>query len=480
MPNFRPVLFVVGMMLMALAIAMLVPALASHADEHALRFSFLISAAATAAVGGASIIVGWDRRGGINVREAFLTTTSAWVMACLAGALPMYTAGQASFTDAMFEAMSGLTTTGSSIFSSVENLPVGILLWRSILNWIGGIGVVGMAIMIMPFLRVGGMQLFRAESSDRSQKIVSRPLQLSLYLFWIYFVLTVMCAFAYWAGGMSPFNAANHAMATLATGGFSTHDASFGYYQDHAVKWVGVIFMTLGSLPFVLFIKAVKGDWPALVRDQQVQGFLFLLFIATSLMTLWLWNGSLPFDAALTHAAFNVASIVSTTGFASADYTLWGTFPASLFLLLTFLGGCTGSTAGAIKMFRIQIMLLVAHEQVRKLVLPNLLFSRTYNEEPVTDEVLRSVIAFVFAYIATTGLLALGLASFGLDLVTSLSGAATAIGNVGPGLGSIIGPYGNFSSLPDGAKWLLVLGMLLGRLEFFTVLVIFTRTFWRA
>ncbi len=480
MPNFRPVLFVVGMMLMALAIAMLVPALASRADEQVLRFSFLISAAATAAVGGASIIVGWDRRGGINVREAFLTTASAWVMACLAGALPMYTAGQASFTDAVFEAMSGLTTTGSSIFSSVETLPVGILLWRSILNWIGGIGVVGMAIMIMPFLRVGGMQLFRAESSDRSQKIVSRPLQLSLYLFWIYFVLTVMCGFAYWAGGMSPFNAVNHAMATLATGGFSTHDASFGYYPGHGVKWVGVIFMALGSLPFVLFIKAMKGDWSALVRDQQVQGFLILLFIATSFMTLWLWHGSLPLDAALTHAAFNVASIVSTTGFASGDYTLWGTFPAGLFLLLTFLGGCTGSTAGAIKMFRIQIMLLVAHEQVRKLILPNLLFPRTYNEEPVTDEVLRSVIAFVFAYIAAVGLLALGLASFGLDLVTSLSGAATAIGNVGPGLGPIIGPYGNFSSLPDGAKWLLVLGMLLGRLEFFTVLVIFTRTFWRA
>ena len=480
MPNFRPVLFVVGMMLMALAIAMLVPALASHADEHVLRFPFLISAAATAAVGGASIIVGWDRRDRINIREAFLTTATAWAMACLAGALPMYTAGQVSFTDAMFESMSGLTTTGSSIFPSVENLPVGILLWRSILNWIGGIGVIGMAIMIMPFLRVGGMQLFRAESSDRSQKIVARPLQLSLSLFWIYFVLTVMCGFAYWAGGMSPFDAVNHAMATLATGGFSTHDASFGYYPGHGVKWVGVIFMALGSLPFVLFIKAMKGDWSSLVRDQQVQGFLILLIIATSLMTLWLWHGSIPLDAAFTHAAFNVASIISTTGFASGDYTLWGTFPAGLFFLLTFLGGCTGSTAGAIKMFRIQIMLLVAHEQVRRLILPNLLFSRTYNEEPVTDEVLRSVIAFVFAYIAAVGLVALGLASFGLDLVTSLSGAATAIGNVGPGLGPIIGPYGNFSSLPDGAKWLLVLGMLLGRLEFFTVLVIFTRTFWRA
>lgn len=480
MPNFRPVLFVVGMMLVALAIAMLVPAIASQPSDYAIRYPFLVASGITAFVGGASIIVGWERRGSINVREAFLITTLAWVLASLATALPMFVSGQVTFTDAVFEVVSGLTTTGASIFPSVENLPVGILLWRSILNWIGGIGIVAMAIMIMPFLRVGGMQLFRAESSDRSQKIVARPLQLSLYLFWIYFVLTVMCAFAYWACGMSPFNAINHAMATLATGGFSTHDTSFGYYPGHAVKWVGVVFMAAGSLPFVLYIKWIKGDWAALFRDQQARGFILLLAASTAALTIWLWQADMPFWQAFTHAAFNVTSIASTTGFSSADYTLWGTFPAGLFLLLTFIGGCTGSTAGAIKIFRIEIMLIVAREQLRKLVLPNLYYSRTYNGEPVSDDVLRSVIAFIFIYVGVVVLLALGLGWFGLDLVTALSGVATAVGNVGPGLGSVIGPYGNFSSLPDGAKWILILGMLLGRLEFFTVLVIFTRTFWRA
>ena len=480
MPNFRPVLFVVGMMLVALAIAMLIPAMASYADVQGLRFPFLVAAAATAFVGGSALIVGWERRGSINVREAFLITALMWALASLATALPMYMSGQVNFTDAVFEVVSGLTTTGASIFPSVENLPVGILLWRSILNWIGGIGIVAMAIMIMPFLRVGGMQLFRAESSDRSQKITARPVQLSLYLFWIYFVLTVMCGFAYWAAGMTPFNAANHAMATLATGGFSTHDTSFGYYPGFAVKWVGVVFMALGSLPFVLYIKSIKGDWPSLFRDQQVRGFMLLLAVSTLCLTVWLWESSMPFWMALTHAAFNVTSIVSTTGFSSADYTLWGTFPAGLILLLTFIGGCTGSTAGAIKVFRIEIMLLVAREQLRKLVLPNLYFSRTFNGEPVSDEILRSVIAFIFIYISVTGLLTLGMTALGLDLVTSFSGVATAVGNVGPGLGPIIGPYGNFSSIPDGAKWILIVGMLLGRLEFFTILVIFTRTFWRA
>ena len=480
MPNFRPVLFVVGMMLVALAIAMLVPAIASQTGEQGVRFPFLVAAAVTAFVGGASIIVGWERRAGINIREAFLITALAWVLASLAAALPMYMSGQVSFTDAVFEVVSGLTTTGASVFPSVENLPVGILLWRSILNWVGGIGIVAVAIMIMPFLRVGGMQLFRAESSDRSQKIIARPLQLSLYLFWIYFVLTVVCAFAYWASGMNAFDAANHAMTTLATGGFSTHDMRFGYFPEPGVKWVGVVFMTLGSLPFVLYIKALKGDWGALGCDQQVRGFVALVVVATAALTTWLWRADMPFGQALTLAAFNVTSIVSTTGFSSADYTLWGTFPAGLILLLTFIGGCTGSTAGAIKIFRVDIMLLVAREQLRKLVLPNLYYSRTYNGEPVSDDILRSVIGFIFIYVGVVALLALGMGWFGLDLVTSLSGVAAAVGNVGPGLGPVIGPYGNYSSLPDGAKWILILGMLLGRLEFFTVLVLFTRTFWRA
>ena len=480
MPNFRPVLFVIGMLLVALAIAMVVPGLASHIEEHGLRYPFLAAGGMTLFVGGAAVIVGWERRSSINVREAFLITTLSWVAASIAAALPLYLSGEVSFTDAVFESMSGLTTTGSTVFVGLDDMATGILLWRSTIQWIGGIGIIAMVIMIMPFLRVGGMQLFRAESSDRSEKVIARPVQLSIYLFSIYFALTAACAFLYWIVGMTPFDAVNHAMSTIATAGFSTHDASFGYFPGLAVKWVGVIFMALGALPFVIYIKTVKGDWIALARDQQVRGFLGLLVVTTLATTAWIWSEEMPFGDALTHAAFNIASVVTTTGFASTDYGLWGSFPIGVFLLVTFVGGCTGSSAGAIKIFRIQIMLLVAREQLNKLVLPNLLFSRTFNRQPVSEEVLRSVIAFVFAYIAAIGFLTLGLTAFDLDLVTAFSGAATALGNVGPGLGPIIGPSGNFSSLPDGAKWLLTLGMMLGRLELFTVLVLFTRTFWRA
>ena len=480
MPNFRPVLFVVGMMLVALAIAMLVPAMASYASEQGLRFPFLVSAAASGFVGGSALIVGWERRGSINVREGFLATAVSWTLASVAAALPLYMTGLVDFTDAMFEAMSGLTTTGSSIFPSVENLPAGILIWRSIISWIGGIGIIAVAIMIMPFLRVGGMQLFRTESSDKAQKVTARPLQLSLYLFWVYFVLTVVCSFAFWGLGMSPFDAVNHAMGVVATGGYSTHDASFGYFQGNTIKWVATFFMILGSLPFVLYVKALRGDIGAFARDQQVRGYILILLVSTVMVAAWLWYGNMPVADALTHAAFNVTSVASTAGYASADYILWGTFPSAAFLILSLFGGCTGSTAGGIKVFRIQIVWQIVHEQMRKLVLPSVYYARTFNGDPVSDEVVRSVIAFMFAYIAATGLLALGLTWFGLDLVTSFSGAASAIANVGPGLGPIIGPYGNFSSLPDGAKWILILGMLLGRLEFFTILVIFTRTFWRA
>jgi trk system potassium uptake protein len=480
MPNFRPVLFVVGMLLVALAIAMLIPGLASHIEEHGLRYPFLAASAVTLFIGGLAVIVGWERRASINVREAFLITTLAWVAAALVGALPLYMGGDISFTDAVFEAMSGLTTTGASVFPLLDGMPTGILLWRSIIEWIGGIGIIAMVIMIMPFLRVGGMQLFRAESSDRSDKIVARPVQLALYLFATYVGLTVMCGIAYWAAGMSAFDAVNHAMTTLSTAGFSTHDIGFGFYPQLAVHWVGVIFMAAGSLPFVLYLKTIRGDWGAFLRDQQVRGFMIALVIATLAMTVAVWNENMPFWPALTHAAFNVTSIASTTGFASTDYILWGHFPAGIFLVLTFIGGCTGSSAGAIKMFRIQILFLVAHEQIRKLVLPNLYFSRTFNGQPVSGDVTRSVIAFVFAYVSTTFLVTVGLTAFDLDLVTAFSGAATAIGNVGPGLGQTIGPYGNFSTLPDGAKWLLTVAMLLGRLEMFTVLVLFTRTFWRA
>ena len=480
MPNFRPVLFVVGVMLLALAVAMLAPASASQLGQHGLRSPFLMSAATTAFLGGACAIVGWERRASINVREAFLATAIGWIASAIAAALPLIASGELSFTDAVFEATSGLTTTGLTIFTRIDDLPVGILLWRSILQWIGGIGIIAMVITIMPFMRVGGMQLFRAESSERSARIVARPLQLSLHLVSIYLSLTVLCGFAYWFAGMSPFDAVNHAMTTVSTGGFSTHAASFGFWATPGVKWVAALFMTLGSLPFVVYIRAAKGDSLAPFRDQQVWGFLLLVVIASVLLLAWVWREGVPFGPALTQAVFTVTSMASTSGFSAADVPMAGAFAGVLALVLAIVGGCTGSTAGALKMFRLQIMFLVAHEQIRKLVLPNLLFSRTYNAEAVSGDVVRSVIAFVFAYFVALFVIAVGLSAFGGDLPTSFAAAVSAIGNVGTGLERIIGTGEGLATMPDGAKWLLSLGMLLGRLELFTVLILFTRTFWRA
>lgn len=480
MPDYRPVLFVVGLLLIALAVLMLLPAAADAATDNIDWMNFVYAAAISVFVGGALALSTRPDAVAFNVREAFLITSAAWFAISLFAALPFYFGGRIDFTDAFFESVSGLTTTGSTVFVGLDAMPAGVLLWRSMLQWVGGVGIVVMAIMILPFLRVGGMQLFRSESSDRSEKVVPRPAELALSIGSIYCALTFLCALGYAMAGMSPFDAVNHAMTTLATGGYSTHDASFAYFANPAVHWLGTVFMMAGALPFVLYIKGVRGEPGALFRDQQVRGFGGILALAILALGASQWLQGMPPADALRHAAFNVTSIVTTTGYASTDYTLWGDFAIGAFLLFTFIGGCTGSTAGAIKVFRHQLLLMMIREQMRRLYVPHLVYPRLYNGRQVPRDIIPSVVAFLAAYVGVTALLGVALSAFGLDLVTSMSGAATAMGNVGPGLGPIIGPAGTFASLPDGAKWLLSLGMLLGRLELFTVLVIFTPAFWRA
>jgi trk system potassium uptake protein TrkH len=481
MPSFRSTLFVVGLLLLALAVAMLVPAAVDGAVGNANWIAFAVSSGITAVIGVIFTVGARSPTYRIRIREAFLITAITWTALALFAALPfMFLDSGISVADAVFEAMSGLTTTGSTVMVGLDGMPPGILLWRSILQWIGGVGIIVMAIMILPFLRVGGMQLFRTESSDRSEKIVSRPIHLAVWIGTVYLSLTAVCALAYGIAGMSPFDALNHAMTTLATGGYSTHDASFNHFPQPAIHWIGTLFMATGALPFVLYIKSLKGHWLALLRDQQVRGFFVLLTAAVAGLTAWLWLDDMPLLNALRQAAFNVTSIITTTGFANADYGAWGALPAGIFLLLTFMGGCTGSTSGGIKMFRHQIIMLMTREQLSRLVFPRIVFARRYNGGRVSDDIVPSVVAFLAAYLIATAAIAVGLTAFGLDLITSFSGAATAISNVGPGLGPIIGPAGNFAALPDGAKWLLSFGMLLGRLELFTVLVILTPAFWRA
>jgi trk system potassium uptake protein TrkH len=384
-----------------------------------------------------------------------------------------------SYTDAFFESMSGLTTTGSTIIRSLDVAPPGILIWRALLQWLGGIGVIAMAIAILPLLRIGGMQLFRMESSDRSEKVLPRTTQLVAYIGFIYLGTSVVCALAYWAAGMSGFDAIAHAMTTIATGGFSTYDASLAHFKSPAIEYIGVVFMLIGSMPFVLYLRALRGNAKPLFRDDQVRLFLMIVIIAILSIAYYRYASGVEISAALRESAFNVVSIITGTGYATADYSAWGSFALIGFFFLMFIGGCAGSTTCGIKVFRFQVLFATAVTQIRRLLEPHGVYLAYYNRKPIPEEVSASVMAFFFLYALSYAAIAVGLGLSGVDFLTAASGAATAISNVGPGLGPTIGPAGTFATLPDQAKWLLSAGMLLGRLELFTVIVLLIPSFWR-
>lgn len=482
MLDLRPVFFIIGIMLAVVAAAMALPALVDLASGNADWQVFAASGVVTLFVGVTLALM--NRAGGmrLNLRQAFLLTTLSWIVVAAFGALPFVFASlDLRYADAYFEAMSGLTTTGSTVIAGLDGAPPGILLWRGLLHWMGGFGIIAVAVAILPMLRVGGMQLFRLESSDKSEKVLPRAAQIVTGIGFAYALLTSVCALLYWIGGMSGFDAVIHAMSTLATGGFANSDSSFMKWDSAFLELVATGFMLCGGLPFALYLRVQQGDLRALYADTQVQWFFGIFLAFTASIALWHWIVN---DAALLHAlrhgAFTVASIQTTTGFASADYTQWGSLPLVLIFLLTFVGGCSGSTAGGIKIFRFQVLFEIGRAHIRHAVAPSGVFVPKYNRRQITEAVTQSVLAFVTLYALSWAAVAAALALCGLDLVTSLTGSATALGNVGPGLGDIIGPVGNFAPLSDTAKWILSLAMLLGRLELVTVLVLLTRDFWRS
>jgi trk system potassium uptake protein TrkH len=460
---------------------MLLPALIELADDNDGWKVFLVSSGLTFFVGGLLVLFAYDERPPrIGVKEGFLLTTLSWLVITAFGALPFLGHGL-NYTDAYFETMSGLTTTGATVMSGLEKLPRGILLWRALLNGFGGLGIIVIAIIMLPFLRVGGMQLFQTESSDKSEKVLPRAFELTLATAGIFGLLVLVCAGFYTWFGMSGFDAICHAMATLATGGFSNYDASFAHFQSTSIQWTATVFMTLGALPFVVYIKAVRGSPGAIWDDVQVRGFIGVLVAVSLIMAVWLaYTRNIDVFEALTLSSFNVTSIITTTGFASDDYTRWGTFSPGVFFMLMFVGGCSGSTAGAIKIYRLQIAHMLTRSHFLHLISPNRVVTLTYNGRRLPADVPFSVVAFLAIYFATVGVFAVFYAGMGLDLVTALSASATALGNVGPGLGDTIGPAGNFSTLPEAAKWALSFQMMLGRLELFTVLVLLRPEFWRS
>lgn len=479
--DVRPVVFVIGVMLTVIAATMTLPAIVDIMAGHEEWRVFIVAASATAFAGIALTLAARTDITSFTLRQAFLLTTFSWVVVAGFGALPFLFSGLGlSYADAYFETMSGLTTTGSSVIVGLDKAPPGILLWRSLLSLIGGVGIIALAIAVLPLLRVGGMQLFRLESSDKSDKVLPRAGQIVVGIATVYLLLNFICALAYWVAGMNGFDAINHAMATIATGGFSTSDNSFANFNSSAIDAIATVFMLIGGMTFTLFLRIYQGEHVALWRDKQTHAYLGTFAAFTVAIAVWLVLAEgKEISFALRHAAFTVSSVITTTGFASTDWNLWGPFPLVLIFLLTFVGGCSGSTAGGIKIFRFQVLFQIGRTQVRQALQPSGVFISKYDRKPISDAVSQSVLAFVTLYVFTWAVASAALGLCGLDLVTALTGAATAISNVGPGLGEIIGPSGNFSTLPASAKWILSLAMLLGRLELITVFVLLSRRFWR-
>ena len=481
MIDFRPILFIIGILMSTLALAMCLPAVADAAVKNPDWEVFALAAAFTLLIGVMLMLTARSRARNLNQRQAFILTALSWTIIPAFGALPFtFSELELSYTDAFFEAMSGITTTGSTVLTGLDFAPPGILIWRALLQWLGGIGIIAMAIAILPMLQVGGMQLFRMESSDSSDKVLPRAAQLITYIGFIYLGMTMMCALSYWLAGMRGFDAVAHAMTTIATGGFSTSDQSIGHFASASVDTIAVVFMLLGSLPFVLYLRALRGNPGSLWRDSQVHWFLAIVLVAVSAMAFHLYlNNGFGLREAFRLASFNVVSIITGTGYATTDFGLWGTFGLTLLFFMMFVGGCAGSTTCGIKVFRFQVLYATAVTQIRRLLEPHGVFISYYNGKPIPYSVGDSVMSFFFLYALCFAVIAIGLGMIGLDFLTAMSGAATAISNVGPGLGDVIGPAGTFASLPDSAKWLLSLGMLLGRLELFTILVMLAPAFWR-
>ena len=469
------------MLLATLGCAMMIPAIVDLLNDSDDWQVFASSAALTLLVGLGFFLSARGIPKGMSTRQAFIMTVAVWVTLSGFGALPFLWSGIVpTYTDAYFEALSGLTTTGSTVITGLDDAPTGILLWRGILQWLGGLGVLVMAVAVMPMLQIGGMQIFKVEAFETSDKILPRASQISGSITSIFIALTFICFLFYLVAGMDVLDATVHAMTTVATGGFSTSDGSLGHFDSMAIDLTASLFMVLGSIPFLLYVQMIAGNPKPLFRDSQVRVFLVVLFIAIIIVwNLERFSGVNPGLFRLVDAIFNVTSIITGTGFATDDYTLWGHGSVAFFFVIMFVGGCAGSTSCGIKIFRFQVLFQDIRQHLHKIIYPNGVFIKKFNGRPLPSSVSTAVMSFFFLYITTFAISATALSLTGLDMLTAISGAGSAISNVGPGLGDIIGPAGTYKSLNDPAKWILSATMLVGRLELFTVLVLFFPSFWK-
>jgi len=480
MSNYKTVFFTLGLLQIILGISMVIPILTqviySETDS-----SFIGASIITIIFGVLFFLSNLNHDKKLNLQQAFLLTALSWLSIAIFGSLPfIFSNLELSITDSFFESMSGITTTGSTIILNLEVAPKSILLWRAMLQWLGGIGIIVMAITLMPIMNVGGMQLFKISSNDSSEKILPKSKEVALRLIYVYLALTTLCATTYKIFGMSMFDSITHSMTTIATGGFSNYNESIGHFNSLSIEISSMIFIILGSLPFIAYIKFLNGNKHIFFTDVQIKSFIKIILFSIIILSVYLLFQSKNLsETNIRVVSFNVVSILTGTGYVTGEFDGWGNFPLIFFLTLMFIGGCAGSTTCGIKIFRIQILYIFIANQLKKIIYPNGIFLIKYDKNTIDDKFMASIISFIFLYLVIFFLITAFLSLSGLDFVTSISGAATSISNVGPGLGSTIGPNGNFANLPQVSKWILSLGMILGRLELFAILVLFLPSFWR-
>ena len=479
--KFSPIIYLIGMLLCILSLFMMIPAFVDWLYGNNDWPAFVGASFLTLFVGGILYLSNRDSTTEhLELRQAFLLTNSAWISIALFGSLPFLLSEiDMSFTDAIFESTSGITTTGATVIINLEATSHGILIWRALLQWLGGVGIIVMALAVLPMLSIGGMQLFKTESYETPDKVVPKAASFAAGISIVYITLTVVWALMLWVAGMPLFDSIAHAMTTLATGGYSTRSDSLAAFNSSSIEIIVIFGMIVGSLPFVHYLAITKKGLKNLFKDDQVKLFLTLIVFVVLIVSIYLNLNDIPFLEALRLASFNVISIITGTGFGTSDFNNWGGFPTTILLILMFIGGCAGSTTCGLRMARIQVLVANAKAQISKLIRPHAVVVSYYNQKPIPENVAESVMGFFFLYIISFAVIACLLGGLGLDLITAISGAASAIGNVGPGLGDIIGPSGTYQSIPELGKLFLCAGMILGRLEIFAILVMFSPLFWK-
>ena len=479
--KFSPIIYLIGMLLCILSLFMMIPAFVDWLYGNNDWPAFVGASFLTLFIGGILYLSNRDSTTEhLELRQAFLLTNSAWISIALFGSLPFLLSEiDMSFTDAIFESTSGITTTGATVINNLEATSHGILIWRALLQWLGGVGIIVMALAVLPMLSIGGMQLFKTESYETPDKVVPKAASFAAGISIVYITLTVVWALMLWVAGMPLFDSIAHAMTTLATGGYSTRSDSLAAFNSSSIEIIVIFGMIVGSLPFVHYLAITKKGLKNLFKDDQVKLFLTLIVFVVLIVSIYLNLNDIPFLEALRLASFNVISIITGTGFGTSDFNNWGGFPTTILLILMFIGGCAGSTTCGLRMARIQVLVANAKAQISKLIRPHAVVVSYYNQKPIPENVAESVMGFFFLYIISFAVIACLLGGLGLDLITAISGAASAIGNVGPGLGDIIGPSGTYQSIPELGKLFLCVGMILGRLEIFAILVMFSPLFWK-